>query len=270
MRYTPSALAIAIGTLGCISACSGGSSTTDESLQPTDASVDSDPPVWAQPEGGRIYFDVGSAVLSAVYYPADTQGAPSVVLMGSSRSVASSDDYPDEMAQRLHDQGWTVLITEQRGTGQSTGEYTNAPNGTHVLDLDLWGQKLQDDGYGDWAIVDPYGPISTALVNGIAGGARYSPLPCAVTLSEASNPNGLGLVRDGPTSVRRMFQYTLLSATQPPHGAWAESMREYDPGNWVWHPGRFVSIHSTPFVDHPEAVDQVVAFHADTIGLCGG
>jgi hypothetical protein len=164
-----------------------------------------------------------------------------------------------------------VIVTERRGTRMSTGTPTEYMSGADVRDLELWARRVRDDGYGPLAIVDPYGAASTALTNGVGTGARDAPLPCSVTLAEATGADFLGQVANTPRGVRRLFQYAWFGNGQPPHGAWAESMREVDPGDWVWKPSETLAIsveRGVFYVDYPHTVDEVMAFHRETFPRC--
>lgn len=237
---------------------------------PTDESGAVDP--WSMPESGRITLDVGDAVLSARYWPAAQEGAPVLVLMNTPDEGPSDGDYPLSMVQAMEAEGWSVIVTERRGTRNSTGTRPNFLSGADVRDLELWARKVSDDGYGPLAIVDPYGAASTALTNGVAAGTRDAPLPCSVTLMNAPGADQLALVSDTPHGVRRLFQYYWAGGSQPPAGAWAESMRQHDPGNWVWK--RSEDTLATPvdrgiaYMDYPHTVDEVMEYHRDTFPNC--
>ena len=155
-----------------------------------DSSPTVDTEVWSTPDGGVIELTTSDDVtLVADYYPADQAGAPAVILLHMIPPSWDRTSWPLDFIEMLSEQGWTVLVPDRRGAGDSGGTATNAYSGPKgKYDAEACVKRLVDDGYGPIAVIGASNGTTTALDYTIWSQTDETDLP---------TPSALGFMTGG-------------------------------------------------------------------------
>ncbi|MCB9745806.1 MAG: hypothetical protein H6740_24740 [Alphaproteobacteria bacterium] len=149
--------------------------------KPADDSAE-DSGTWFPPDGGVITLTTRDGVeLVADYLPAEAEGAPAVVLLHMIPPNWDRTTWPEDFRQALYAQGWSVLVVDRRGAGDSGGEAVDAYVGEKGrYDVEACALELAEDGAGPLAIIGASNGTTSMLDYAVWAAGEGLPEPVAL------------------------------------------------------------------------------------------
>lgn len=232
----------------------------DDVPDDTEAVVDTEA-TWAMPEGGVIELTTSDEVtLVADYYPVDAQGAPAVVLLHMIPPTWDRTSWPQDFIGMLTDQGWTVLVPDRRGAGDSGGKAQDAYNGPKgKYDAEACVRRLMDDGYGDVAIIGASNGTTTTLDYTLWAGEAQLPTPVALGFMTG------GGYTEGQSSMSDLGEIPSIFTYSTAERAWSVEQQDLGRSSWVFKEYEGGAHGTQMFNSKPEVKDDLVAFLADQL-----
>jgi len=183
------------------------------------------------PAGGVIQLQTQDGVtIVADYYPSTHCPAPGVVLLHMIPPQWDRTSWPAGFITQLNGNGWTVIVPDRRGAGESGGVAEDAyqgPNGK--FDVDACVARLAEDGYaGDLAIIGASNG-TTSMVDYAAWAAT----------TRAPEPDLLGYMSGGgyttaQTAIADVPPVPAFFAYPTSEATWHVAQEAHDPGTWDW------------------------------------
>ena len=221
-----------------------------------DTAIEDTAPDFVPPDGGVIQLETRDGVLlEADYYPSAYAGAPSVVLLHMYAVYYDRTGWPLDFIDTLNSHGWSVIVPDRRGAGNSEGDPEESWDGEKgKWDVEACTLRLQEDGYGDPAIIGASNGTTTMIDYAIW--APSEGLPEAVALGFMTGGTytiANNMVGDLPV-LPAIFTYSTDEA------AWSEGNIADNPGDWEFfeYPD---GAHGTDMFDAaPEVADDIEGF----------
>jgi pimeloyl-ACP methyl ester carboxylesterase len=215
-----SKIALLLAPILVLSAC-GDKDVDDTSPQDT-------APDFVPPEGGVIQLEARDGVmLEADYYPSDHAGAPSIVLLHMYAVYYDRSDWPLDFIELLGNHGWTVIVPDRRGAGNSEGDPEESWDGEKgKWDVEACTLKLQEDGYGPPAIIGASNGTTSMIDYAIWAPEEGLPEPVA-----------LGFMTGGTYTIANSFMSDLpvlpaIFTYSTAEASWSEGKMDDNPGDW--------------------------------------
>lgn len=148
---------------------------------------DSAAPPWAPPEGGPILLEARDGVtLAADWYPHPEQSAPAVVLVHMHPPGGwDRQSWPSGLIEGLGEAGWSVMVIDRRGAGESEGDPDEAWLGEWGrYDVEAAALRITGDGYERVAVLGASNG-TTSMID-YAAWASGEGLPAPIALAYLS------------------------------------------------------------------------------------
>jgi hypothetical protein len=239
--------------LGLLLACSDKDPASDDTSEPVDTAED-----WGAPDGGVIELTTQDGVtLVADYYPSDAEGGSAVVLLHMIPPNWDRTSWPQDFIGQLSDQGWSVLVPDRRGAGDSGGTANEAYSGDQgKYDAAACVERLVIDGYGDIAILGASNGTTTALDYTLWSQSADVDLPTPVALGFMTG----GSYTENQNSMSDLGILPAIFTYSTEESAWSVTQQTLGHDEWEFNEYAGGSHGTQMFNSKPEVKDDLVAF----------
>ena len=239
--------------LGLLLACGDKDPASDDTSDPVDTAED-----WGAPDGGVIELTTQDGVtLVADYYPSDTAGGSAVVLLHMIPPNWDRTSWPQDFIGQLSDQGWSVLVPDRRGAGDSGGIASEAYSGDQgKYDAAACVERLVTDGYGDIALLGASNGTTTALDYALWSRGSETQLPTPVALGFMTG----GSYTENQNSMSDLGSLPAIFTYSTDESAWSVTQQGLGHDTWEFHEYVGGSHGTQMFNSKPEVKGDLVAF----------
>ncbi|MCB9744707.1 MAG: alpha/beta hydrolase [Alphaproteobacteria bacterium] len=212
---------------------------------------------WYPAEGGEITLTTRDDLrLVADYFPSEVEGAPAVVLVHMIPPNWDRTSWPDSFIQSLYAQGWSVLVPDRRGAGESEGEAVDAYLGEKGrYDVEACALKLQEDGAGELVVIGASNGTASALDYAVWAPDEGLPVPVGLGFMTGGSYTEANTRMSELEGTPAVFTYStderdwsVAQQAQPSAGDWA--FLEYADGAHGTH----------MFEAEPSVADELVSW----------
>ena len=228
----------------------------DDAGDDDDTLGDDDTSAWQPPDGGVIQLETRDGVmLEADYYPSQSEGATAFVLLHMYAVYYDRTGWPLDFIETLTGHGWTVLVPDRRGAGNSEGDPEESWNGEKgKWDVEACVLRLQEDGYGALAVVGASNG-TTSMVD-YANWAEDEGLPEPVLLGYMTGD----AYTIANSWVSNLSPVPAIFTYSTEESAWSVSQMDLDPGTWAFHEYPDGAHGTQMFTAAPEVADDLEAY----------
>ncbi len=213
---------------------------------------------WVAPSSGVVTLTTRDDVsIVGDYYPAAAAGSPGVVLLHMIPPSWDRSSWPDSFISSLSGAGYSVLVIDRRGAGDSGGNAEDAYTGEWGrYDVEAAAARLAADGYGDLAIIGASNGTTSAIDYAVWAGGEGLPVPTVVGLMTG------GSYTEAQTS---MADYAALSIPtvltfSTAERDWSVAQEPLNPGSWSFLEYASGDHGTKMFEAAPEVADDLLSY----------